>query len=122
MNKYPGTYLSLLPPDLIRKLDEIEGYINRNEEFNKLGQNITEMLNRYYQRTDYYAVQLLINELNGFFIDYNIISRFTRIGSQVGGKIVFDNNSYQNISDKFLNKFKSKIESIENETGYSIKK
>lgn len=75
MYKYPGTYLSQLPPDLIKELDKIQDYVNKNEEFRKICINLTRLLNKYYQDTDYYAVQLLINRLNGFLplIELNLV-------------------------------------------------
>lgn len=105
MNKYRGTYLSLLPPGLLRELDKYEKFIKKNEKFNEYGNIIANFLNK---QVGFGALSVKSAEMwNKIFIKYGIDPKF--VIDYKFNTINFINNKLLNISDKLLKDMKRMI-------------
>jgi|SRR6516165_8572984 hypothetical protein len=77
MQNYPGDYLSTLPNELIRELDKIQAYVDKNEIFNRLGKEIENSLNSLimsHRQRNFIPDDISI--LNGYFERYNVDAKF----------------------------------------------
>lgn len=108
MNKYPGTYLSQLPTDLIRELDKYQDYVNKNYEFDKLIAKIYNYFKRHLN-DEYFVADYEVWVLNVILEKYHNKSEF--ILDKVNDKwwLSYDKRGMQNIDPKLIQELEKYI-------------
>lgn len=101
MEKYQGTYLSTLPPDLIRELDKYQKFVEDNDVFEHWTDKILTRMNKLANVNPNQAKKD-IGEINDEFRKYGITSRYVILSTWPKTTFGFYLNGMQEISRELL--------------------